>query len=132
MSLRRRSRVHSEVSTHSLNDIMFFLMLFFLIVSTMANPSVIKLLLPRSQAAESVTKQKHTLSIDACGSYFLNDRPVAMEDLETQLRQELAGETDPLVVLKVDQSLTVQKVVDVISIGNKVKAKMVLATRNEK
>lgn len=132
MSLRRRSRVHSEVSTHSLNDIMFFLMLFFLIVSTMANPSVIKLLLPRSQAAESVTKQKHTLSIDAGGSYFLNDRPVAMEDLETQLRQELAGETDPLVVLKVDQSLTVQKVVDVISIGNKVKAKMVLATRNEK
>lgn len=132
MSLRRRSRVHSEVSTHSLNDIMFFLMLFFLIVSTMANPSVIKLLLPRSQAAESVTKQKHTLSIDASGSYFLNDRPVAMEDLETQLRKELAGETDPLVVLKVDQSLTVQKVVDVISIGNKVKAKMVLATRNEK
>ena len=132
MSLRRRSRVHSEVSTHSLNDIMFFLMLFFLIVSTMANPSVIKLLLPRSQAAESVTKQKHTLSIDASGSYFLNDRAVAFEELENQLRAELAGETDPLVVLKVDQSLTVQKVVDVISVGNKVKAKMVLATRNEK
>jgi biopolymer transport protein ExbD len=132
MSLRRRSRVHSEVSTHSLNDIMFFLMLFFLIVSTMANPSVIKLMLPRSQAAESVTKQKHTLSIDASGSYFLNDRPVVAEDLENQLRQELTGESDPLVVLKVDQSLTVQKVVDVISVGNKVKAKMVLATRNEK
>lgn len=132
MSLRRRSRVHSEVSTHSLNDIMFFLMLFFLIVSTMANPSVIKILLPKSQASENVTKQKHTLSVDALKNYYLNDQPLSFPEIESRLQSAIAGETDPVVVLKVDQSLTVQTVVDLISVGNKLKVKMVLATKNEK
>src|SRR6478736_4734429 len=54
MNLRRRSKAQSEVSTHSLNDIMFFLLLFFLIASTMANPAVIKVLLPKAKETTPV------------------------------------------------------------------------------
>jgi len=54
MKLRRRKREHAEVSTESLNDIMFFLLLFFLIVSTLVNPNVIKLLLPNSKQSKTI------------------------------------------------------------------------------
>ncbi len=63
MNLRRRNRAHSEVSTHSLNDIMFFLLLFFLIASTMANPNVVKLMLPSAKSNQAVIKKPISVSI---------------------------------------------------------------------
>jgi len=57
MNIRRSKHFKPEVSTSSLNDIMFFLLLFFLIVSTLANPNVIKVLLPKSRSAQEIDKQ---------------------------------------------------------------------------
>ncbi|MEY2937762.1 MAG: hypothetical protein RL062_351, partial [Bacteroidota bacterium] len=66
MQLNRRNKNRAEVSTHSLNDIMFFLLLFFLILSTMAHPNVIKVLLPESkEAAAKEAKQNAQLTVDA-------------------------------------------------------------------
>ena len=59
-----------------MNDIMFFLMLFFLIASTMVNPNVIKLLLPNAKSSKQVMKQPITVSVDAAGQYFVNKKPV--------------------------------------------------------
>jgi len=131
MQLRRKSRMHSEVSTSSLSDIMFFLMLFFLIMSTLVNPSVIKLMLPKSEAGKSVAKQTITVSVDAGKNYFINNTPVAYEDLEPKLTAQTQSLEDPTVVLRADNTLTVQTIVDLISLGNKLKIKMVLATTNK-
>lgn len=131
MKLRRKSRMTSEVSTSSLSDIMFFLMLFFLIMSTLVNPSVIKLMLPKSEAGKAVAKQTITVSVDAGKKYYINNTPVTYEQLEPQLTAQTKALSDPTVVLRADNTLTVQTIVDLISLGNKLKIKMVLATTNK-
>ncbi len=131
MNLSRRHRLTSHVETGSMNDIMFFLMLFFLIVSTMVNPNVIKLLLPNAKSSKQVMKQPITVSVDAAGAYFVNKKPVTPADLETELTA-LIGKNQldtPTVVLRVDASQNVQKLVDILEIGNRLKIKMVMATQ---
>ncbi len=131
MNLSRRHRLTSHVETGSMNDIMFFLMLFFLIVSTMVNPNVIKLLLPSAKSSKQVMKQPITVSVDAAGAYFVNKKPVPPADLETELKA-LIGKNNldtPTVVLRVDASQNVQKLVDILEIGNRLKIKMVMATQ---
>lgn len=128
MKIRRKSRFHAEVSTSSLNDIMFFLLLFFLIVSTVANPSVIKLMLPKAESHQNVTKKQITLSVNANLEYFIDNKPILFDQLESTLSAALANTEDPTVILRFDNALTIQQLVDVLSLGNKLKIKMVLAT----
>lgn len=132
MKLKRRHREAAEVSTESLNDIMFFLLLFFLIISTLANPSVLKLTLPNSKSAQQMQKQQVTVEVNAEHQYVVNDTPIPFADLEAALKIELSKikEITPTVVLKLDNSLTVQDLADVMQIGYKLGAKMVLATKS--
>jgi biopolymer transport protein ExbD len=130
MNLRRKQRETAEVSTESLNDIMFFLLLFFLIVSTLVNPNVIKLFLPSAQQTQVMAKQQVTVSVTAEKQYFINKIPVAFADLEGRIKQEVAALAQPTIVLRLDKSLTIQDLADVMSIGEKLKIRMVLASQN--
>jgi biopolymer transport protein ExbD len=129
MQLRRPKREHAEVSTESLNDIMFFLLLFFLIISTMANPNVIKLMLPKSANNEQAIKVPVNVSVTKDHQYTVNNRPVPFAQLEPALQDAIAGMAEPTVVLNFDRSLSVQDLVDVMQIGAKLKIKMVLGTK---
>lgn len=120
------------MSTESLNDIMFFLLLFFLIVSTLVNPNVIKLFLPNAKQSPQMAKQPISLSVTGSKQYFINKAPVGYEELETRLKSELDKLDQPTVVLRLDKSLTIQDLADVMSIGEKLKVKMVLASENSK
>lgn len=128
MKIRRQNHFQAEVATSSLNDIMFFLLLFFLIISTVANPNVIKILLPKSNANQSLSKQQVSLTVTEDKRYFINKQEVSISQLETVLLQNFEGVPDPTVVLRIPYSLTVQDLVDVMQIGTKHKIKMVLAT----
>lgn len=130
MKLKRRHKEGAEVSTESLNDIMFFLLLFFLIASTLANPSVLKLNLPNSKNAVQMTKQQVTIEVDANHEYMVNKEKVTFPDLENVLRIALARTKEPTVVLKMDNSLSIQDLADVMQIGYKLGIKMVLATKS--
>jgi biopolymer transport protein ExbD len=130
MKLKRRHREGAEVSTESLNDIMFFLLLFFLIISTLANPSVLKLTLPNSKNAVQMAKQQVTIEVDASHEYMVNKTRVEFADLENALKIELARTNSPTVVLKMDNSLSIQDLADVMQIGYKLGVKMVLATKS--
>ena len=132
MNIRSRRRVTSHVETGSMNDIMFFLMLFFLIASTMVNPNVIKLLLPSANSGKAVTKQTINLSVNAAGDLFLNKKPVAPQALENELITAATGVVEPTVVLRVDASQNVQKLVDILEIGSRLKIKMIMATQSPK
>lgn len=131
---RLRKKEEAEVATESLNDIMFFLMLFFLIVSTLVNPNVIKLSLPNSKSSSSMAKQPITLTITQDKLIFLNSekQSIAVENLENRLLQLAELKENPTIVLRLDQSLTVQDLVNVLQIGNKLKIKMVMATKEAK
>jgi len=132
MNLRRRNRLTSEVNTHALNDIMFFLMLFFLICSTLVSPNVMKLLLPKADSGKAMSKQNITVSVSSDLQYYIDNKPVPYETLESTLLQKLSGMEEPTVILKVDKSLQIQNLVDLLSIGTKNKIKMVLATESSK
>lgn len=132
MNLRKRNRIHAEVSTGSLNDIMFFLLLFFLIISTLVSPNVIKLLLPNATSGKAVSKGTITLSVNQDFQYFINNQPVAYESIESELLRVASGIAEPTVILKVDKTVPVQNLVDLLDIGNRIKIKMILATQSPK
>lgn len=132
MNLRRRQRETAEVSTESLNDIMFFLLLFFLIVSTLVNPNVIKLLLPNARQSPQMAKQPITLSVTASKQYYINKKEVPFSELEGNLKEELARLQEPTIVLRLDKSLSIQDLADIMTIGEKLQVKMVLASENKK
>lgn len=129
MQLRRQRREHAEVSTESLNDIMFFLLLFFLIVSTMVNPNVIKLLLPESKQSQEMTKVPILLQITADKQYYLDQTLVPAADLRGAILDKTSGTDKPTIVLRLDKALSVQDLVDVLQIGTEIKVKMILATK---
>jgi biopolymer transport protein ExbD len=129
MNLSRRRKLSSHVETSSMNDIMFFLMLFFLIVSTMVNPNIIKLMLPNAKSSKQMMKQPITISVDAAGGYFIDRQPTSAAQLESELQRRVQGLESPTAVLRVDASLNVQKLVDILEIGNRLKIKMVMATQ---
>ncbi len=129
MKLKRQRRFHAEVQTASLNDIMFFLLLFFLIVSTLGSPNVIRLMLPKtSESANEVNKQPVALSITEDKRYFIDRTQVNFPDLEAAVLEATAGMQEPTVVLRAAESLTIQDLVDVMAIGARLKVRMVLAT----
>ena len=132
MNLRRRNRAVGEVYSASLNDIMFFLLLFFLITSTMATPNVLKLLLPNAKSSTQSVKHPITISVTEDLQYALNNTPVNSDELEPALVKLIAGQPDPTALLKVDKTVQVQNLVDLLDIGNRLKIKMVLATHSSK
>ena len=132
MNFRRKKRFEAEVATSALNDIMFFLLLFFLIISTLANPSVIKVLLPKSTPTQGVVKEQANLTITKDKAYYLNDKPISADELETALLQLSQQKPDMSVVLRMDAFLTIQDLVDVLATGTKLKIRIVMATQTGK
>jgi len=133
MNLKRnRKRFEAEVGASSMSDIMFFLMLFFLIVSTLVNPSVIKLMLPKASSAQSFSKKSFSLEMSLDKQYSLDGQRIPFEEIEPKLTAATTGIDEPTVVLRIDNGLSVQDLVDVLAIGNKLKVKMIMATQAPK
>lgn len=132
MAIKRNKRFHAEVATSSLSDIMFFLLLFFLIISTLANPNVIKMTLPKSKSNEKTNKQLITLSVTEDKKFYLDKQPVALEDLEKSLLSQIDPSKQQTVVVRIPYNLQIQDLVDVLQIGVKNHLKFVLATSSSK
>ena len=127
MNLRNKHRDEGEVHTGPLNDILFILLLFFLIVSTLANPNVIKLSQPKSKS-DTKAKQTVVVSIDVNQKYYVGTTPVALADLKARLQPFLAKETDqPSIVINADKAVPVDDVVAVMRIARELGARTVLA-----
>jgi biopolymer transport protein ExbD len=130
MNLRsKRHNKQGEMHGSALNDILFILLLFFLIVSTLANPNVIKLSLPK---ATSNTKARQTVvvSINQNREYYIGTKRVPFERLRDTLVPALANENlEPTIVINAEKSVPVEDIVNVMEIANKLGAKVVLATK---
>lgn len=132
MPIRRNKRFQAEVATGSLSDIMFFLLLFFLIISTLANPNVIKMTLPKSKNNEKTNKQLVSLSVTEEKRYYLDKQEVPFEELEKQLLSKIGDNKEQAVVVRIPYNLQVQDLVDVLQIGVKNNLKFVIATSASK
>ncbi|MDB5141788.1 MAG: biopolymer transporter ExbD [Mucilaginibacter sp.] len=129
MNLRKRhQRVKAEVHTSAMNDIMFFLLLFFLIASTVTNPNVIKLLLPKSSSGQAVSKKTISVTISQDLKYTVNNKQVKIEDMQNTLMGFKKLATELTIVLSVDRTVAIQNVVQIMDIAQKLNIKLVLAT----
>lgn len=127
MNLRRRHREDAEVHTGPLNDILFILLLFFLIVSSLANPNVIKLSQPKSKS-DTKAKQTVVVSIDANKQFYVGTAHVTIDQLKAKLQPFLAKEGDqPSVVINADKTVPVDDIVQVMRVARELGARTVLA-----
>ncbi|MBW4890599.1 biopolymer transporter ExbD [Mucilaginibacter sp. HMF5004] len=125
---RRKKRGSAEVHTSAMNDIMFFLLLFFLIASTVTNPNVIKLMLPKSASGKSVSKKTINVAISKELKYFVDKKEVQEKDLNTTLSAYKTVASQLTIILSVDRTVAIQNVVSVMDIAQKLNIKLVLAT----
>jgi len=118
----------------SMSDLVFLLLIFFMLTSTLVAPNAIKLLLPGS-SSKTMAKQTVTVYINELQNYYVEENLVSEEILETELTLKLSGQTEGTVVLRADQTVPVQHIVNVIDAVNEInrksgsKHKVILATQ---
>lgn len=133
MNLRKRHKGSVEVHTSALNDIMFFLLLFFLLASAVVNPQVVKLLLPRSESGQQSNAQKTvTVSIDENLNYFVDKQQTTLENLQATIENYQRQSPDLTIVLYVARGVSIENTMLVFDVANKLKLKVVLAVEPKK
>jgi biopolymer transport protein ExbD len=132
MNFKKRQRGHVEVHTAALNDIMFFLLLFFLLASAVANPNVVKLFLPRSDSGQSIPQKTINVSITKDLEYFVEKKQVTPENLLQEIAVYQRASPELTIILYADRSIAIENVVELTDIANQLKVKLVLATETKK
>ncbi len=133
MALKKRNKANASFSMSSMTDLVFLLLIFFMITSTVVTPSAIKLLLPQSSSQASA-KPLTRVYIDSNINFYVaegknQERQVAFEDIEPFLQQVVLEEPEMYIALYADESVPYREIVKVLNIANKNKFKLVIATR---
>ena len=136
MALRRTLKADPNMSMSSMTDIVFLLLIFFLVTSTLINPNALKLLLPKSTGQVSA-KATVSVSVKDCGNdiytFHINgDRTATpFNDVEDKLVDKLSGQSDPTFSIYSDQSVPVKEIVALMNIAKRNHYKVILATSPE-
>ena len=128
MALRSRNKVSPDFNMSSMTDIVFLLLIFFMLTSTLVSPNALKLLLPNSKA-KTLEKQTISVSITKEIDFFVNEDIVTESNLENQLKLLLEDHMEPAIILHTDKSVDIDHVVKVMDIAYRNKYKIVLATK---
>lgn len=135
MAIKLRNKRNASFSMASMSDLVFLLLIFFIMVSTIVSPNAIPLLLPNSSSPAPIETQNIEFYIDEQYNYFVGDQRIAETEIEAVLGASLAGLQKANVVLKADKTVAVQHVVNVIDAVNNlnqergVNYKVILATK---
>lgn len=127
MAIRSRNKVSANFNMSSMTDIVFLLLIFFMLTSTLVSPNALKLLLP-SSSSKTLAKQTVSLSITKELDYYINEEKVQFEFIEPILLKKLSGDVDGSIILHVDKTIAVEEAVKIMDIANRNKFKLVLAT----
>ena len=130
MALKQRHTIESNFSMASMTDVIFLLLIFFMITSTMVSPNALKLLLPQSNS-QTTTKAYTSVSITKDLQYYVESQSVNFSDLEATLKTKMVNSDDPVISLHVEQSVPVEYMVRVMNIAQRNQYKLILATRPE-
>lgn len=128
MALKRRNKLSAQFSMSSMTDIIFLLLIFFMLTSTLVHPNALKLLLPQS-ANQTSAKPQTSVSITKDLRYYIESRRVSFDELEPSLVSRLGSQPDMYIALHVDESVPMKEVVRVMNIAKKHQYKLILATR---
>lgn len=127
MGLRSKNKVEASFSMSSMTDVIFLLLIFFMLTSSFITPSGLPVNLPSSKSS-TIVLQKVSVTITKDLQYFVNDKRSSFDGLEPMLRNELAGK-EGVVVLHVDKTVPVEHLVNVAGIATALNAKVSIATK---
>ncbi|HLT49898.1 MULTISPECIES: ExbD/TolR family protein [Aequorivita] len=128
MNLRGRNKVSAEFSMSSMTDIVFLLLVFFLLTSPAITPDALDLILPKAKGKTS-NVQKASVSITKDGAYYVDKERVSEYSIESELKKALAGQEEPTIILRAEEGVPIEDAVFVMDIANKNNFKVVLAVR---
>jgi biopolymer transport protein ExbD len=128
MNLRGRNKVSAEFSMSSMTDIVFLLLVFFLLTSPAITPNALDLILPKAKGKTS-NVQKASVSITKDGAYYVNKERVSEYSIESELKKVLAGQDEPTIILRAEEGVPIEDAVFVMDIANRNSFKVVLAVR---
>ena len=132
MKLKTQNKVDPLFQMSSLTDIIFLLLIFFMLTSTLVAPNAIKLLLPNA-TGQTLASQTVSVSISEDLTYYINGKEIPFSKLENEIRKAVQGVEEPVptVVLRVDKRVEVNELVSVLKLGNRLNVRMILATKPE-
>jgi len=137
MAIKTRNKIGVSFNSSSMSDLVFLLLIFFMLTSTLVAPNAIKLLLP-SSSSKTMAKQTVTVYINDLYQYYVDETPVTDEELSSVISSRIDGQVDATIVLRSDKSVPVQYVVNVIDAVNDINNatqqnhKVILATSPKK
>lgn len=137
MAIRSRNKRNIDFNSSSMSDLVFLLLIFFMLTSTLVAPNAIKLLLPSSKS-KTMAKQSVTVYVDENNNYYVGETAVNESDLQREIHIALSDVMEGTVVIRSDKSVAVQYIVNIIDAVNEInnetdnKHKVLLATSNKK
>ena len=126
MKLRGRNKVSAEFSMSSMTDIVFLLLVFFMLTANA--PNALDLLLPKAKG-KSTNTQNVSVSINQALEYYVNNAKINPQYLEIELKKALKDQDKPTIILRAEEGVPIEKAVDVMDIANKNNYKVILAVR---
>lgn len=128
MNLRGRNKVSADFSMSSMTDIVFLLLVFFLLTSPAITPEALDLILPKAKG-KTTSVQKASVSITKDGAYYVDKERVSEYSIESELKKVLAGQQEPTIILRAEEGVPIEDAVFVMDIANRNSFKVVLAVR---
>jgi biopolymer transport protein ExbD len=126
MKLKGRNKVSPEFSMSSMTDIVFLLLIFFMLTAN--SPNALDLLLPKARG-KSTNTQNVSVTINKNLEYFVNNQQINGEYIEIELKKALEGQENPTIILRAEESVAIKEAVNVMDIANRNNYKVILAVR---
>ncbi|WP_373517730.1 ExbD/TolR family protein [Pricia sp.] len=126
MKLKGRNKVSPDFSMSSMTDIVFLLLIFFMLTAN--SPNALDLLLPKAKG-KSTNTQNVSVSIDKNLQYFVNNERINGDFIEVELKKALEGQDKPTIILRAEESVAIKEAVHVMDIANRNSYKVILAVR---
>lgn len=126
MSLRSKNKVSVNFSMSGMTDIVFLLLIFFMLTSTLIAPNALKLLFPQRGQTVTTTAKIPVIQINAGGQIRLDGKTVVLENLDNLLLAKLQGQADPAVTIIADRQASVKKSVEIMNVAAKHNYKVIL------
>ncbi len=130
MNLRSRNKVSADFSMSSMTDIVFLLLIFFMLTSPVITPEALDLILPKAKG-KTTSVQNVAVSITKDLQFYVDDQRISQAALESTLKTKLAGKEKPTIVLRADEGVPIEKAVSVMDIANRNSYRIVLAVKPE-
>ena len=128
MNLKGRNKVSPEFSMASMTDIVFLLLIFFMLTSNTVTIDALELILPKAKG-KTEHKQKLAVSINKKQEFYINKQIIEERNLEVRLKALLGNEENPTIILRAEEGVPIEKVVYVMDVSNKNNYKVILAVR---